>query len=60
MLKISNLVFRVFSPFYIIAGFYHESRLEEAEADNFAVKIQGTRRHIMSARKKVSDFYSHK
>ncbi|MBI2173122.1 MAG: M48 family metalloprotease [Candidatus Aenigmarchaeota archaeon] len=60
MLKISNFVFRIFSPFYIIAGFHHENKREEMEADNFAMKIQGTRKYIKSSKKKVSDFYNHK
>lgn len=60
MLKLSGLIFRLFSPFYLLSGFHHESKKEEREADRFAAKMQGTAAHLKSARKKVSVFYKYK
>ncbi len=60
MLKLSGLVFRIFSPFYLLSGFHNENKREEKEADRFAAKIQGTTRYLKSAKKKISAFYKEK
>jgi len=59
MLKLSGLIFRLFSPFYLLSGFNHENKQEEREADRFAVKLQRTDQYIKSAKKRVSEFYKH-
>lgn len=60
MLKVSGLVFRLFSPFYLLSGFHHENKREEIEADRLAVKLQGNDEYLKSAKKKILTFYRQK
>lgn len=55
-LKFSALLHRAISPFSYFTSFRLEFRAEEAMADEFAVKEQGTSRHIDSAKRKIDDF----
>ena len=56
-LKISSFFLRILSPLSKFASFGREIDEEERNADKFAVGVQGTRRHIFSARKKTDEFF---
>ncbi len=51
-LKVSSMLLRIFSP---ITALGPELNAEEKMADGFVVKIQGTRRHLMSAKRKINE-----
>ena len=54
-LKTSAYIARLFSPFSLVMKFYDQGA-EEDRADRFAERIQGTRRHLLSARQKIDLF----
>ncbi len=51
-LKVSSMLLRIFSP---ITAFGPELDAEEKMADGFVVKTQGTRRHLLSAKRKINE-----
>ncbi len=54
-LKLSGCLMK-FSPLSIMARFHHDSSKDEAMADEFAAKVQGTSRYLKSARRKMDRF----
>lgn len=58
ILRLSGHVARLLSPFARLANFLGGSRVDEEEsaADKFAADIQGTPRHLDSAKAKVADY----
>ncbi len=54
-MKLSSHIM-VFSPLSALARFHHDSSEEEELADSYAIKIQGTRQYIISAKQKVERF----
>ncbi len=52
--KFSSAVLKAFSPFSIVRGFGFAVEAEEKRADAYAVRMQGTARHLNSAKRKVS------
>ncbi|HIH19907.1 TPA: M48 family metalloprotease [Candidatus Micrarchaeota archaeon] len=52
--KFSSAILKVFSPFAAIRNFGFSVEAEEKKADDYAARIQGTRRHLNSAKRKVS------
>ena len=60
-LKISALLLNIFSPMSIlILRFHHTNKEEELKADGTAANIQGTEKHIISARKKILAYGKYK
>ncbi len=57
-LKLSTFILRIFSPLSILLRFHHNNSLEEKKADKIAINIQGTDRHLKSARRKISEYDS--
>ena len=55
VLKVSSLLMRL-SPLSLLAGFHGDIGREERRADKFAAKMQGTNRHVSSAKKKIEKF----
>ena len=55
-LKMSTFFLRIFSPLSLILKFHHNNKFEEEKADSLAIKIQKTRMHINSARKKILEY----
>jgi len=55
ILKVSNLIFK-FSPLSIIAKFNGDTNSEEKRTDEFAIKMQKTRRYIDSSKRKLDRF----
>lgn len=51
-LKVSSMLLRIFSP---IAALGPDLDAEEKMADGFVVKTQGTRRHLLSAKRKINE-----
>lgn len=49
-LKVSSMLMRIFSP---ITALGPELNAEEKMADDFVVKVQGTKRHLVSAKRKI-------
>lgn len=60
VLTMSLSLFRIFSPFSLLARFHHDSDEEELYADKFATRIQKTDRYIKSAKRKIDEFERHK
>lgn len=56
ILKFSGHILRFFSPLSLLAGFHNESSLEEKKADDFVVKMQGTGKYLLSAKKKLNEY----
>lgn len=56
MLTMSISLFRIFSPFSLLARFHHDSDEEELYADEFAVRMQKTDRYVRSAKRKIDEF----
>lgn len=56
IMKLSNSFLRVFSPLSILARFNHDSSKEEIMADDFAAKTQRTKRHLLSAKRKINEY----
>ncbi|MBI2141295.1 M48 family metalloprotease [Candidatus Woesearchaeota archaeon] len=58
VLKLSGYVARLLSPFYALANFPDSSRVSEDEmkADSFAAAVQGTSRHLDSAKEKIVSY----
>lgn len=54
-LKLSSLLLR-FSPFSILKLFSSDLNEEERKADEFAIRTQGTDRHIISVKRKMMEF----
>lgn len=54
-LKLSAYLMK-FSPLSTMARFHHDSTEEEAMADRLAVRMQGTKRHLKSAKRKMDRF----
>ncbi len=59
VLTMSFSLFRVFSPFSLLARFHHDSDEEELYADKLAVRLQKTGRHLKSAKIKIDEFEHH-
>jgi Zn-dependent protease with chaperone function len=59
VLKLSNIILRLFSPFSLITRFHDDSGEEEKKADEFVTRTQKTDKHLLSAKKKI-DFYRRK
>lgn len=57
-LKMSTYILRIFSPASILLRFHHNNKEEEKKADLLAIRIQGTDKHIKSARDKILEYYS--
>ena len=53
--KLSRIFMNVFSPLSFFAV-PHDSLEEEKDADRLAASVQGTRKHILSAKKKIREF----
>lgn len=53
-LKFSSIFSKFVSP---LSWLYNVETDDELEADEFAISVQGTRRYIKSARKKIKSFY---
>src|SRR3989338_2691953 len=49
VMKFSSTLFRL-SPLSLLARFHHDTGKEEADADSFAIRMQGTARFINSAK----------
>lgn len=58
ILKFSDNVMRFFSPLSLLAGFHYESGEEEKKADDFVVKVQGSGKYLLSAKKKLNEYES--
>ncbi|MBI4154196.1 M48 family metalloprotease [Candidatus Woesearchaeota archaeon] len=56
VIKVSTAIARIFSPLTLIVRFHDASGIEEEKADKFAIKTQGTSRHIRNAKRKVEAF----
>ncbi len=56
VLTTSLSLFRIFSPFSLLARFHHDSDEEELYADEFAAALQKTGRHLKSAKRKIDEF----
>ncbi len=56
ILKLSDHLLRFFSPLSLLTRFHHDSNQGEREADDFVVRIQGTDRHLLSAKRKLNDY----
>ena len=56
VLKFSSSILNIFSPLSLLARFHHDTGKEEEEADRLAMKIQGTSRHINSAKRKIKNY----
>jgi len=56
IIKFSNQILNTFSPLSLIARFDYDSNEEENLADNFVLKIQKTKEHITSAKRKLRKF----
>lgn len=56
ILKFSSNLLKMFSPFYNLTNFHIGTSKEERIADSFAVRIQGTRKNLISAKKKSKVF----
>ena len=54
-LKFSEMLLR-FSPLSVVARFHHDSGKEEQDADAFAAAVQGTKRYLVSAKRKMDVF----
>lgn len=54
-LKLSATLMR-FSPFSLLKSFVPELDAGEERADGFGEEVQGTRRHLSSARRKMEEF----
>lgn len=56
-LKVSSMLLRIFSPIAALGlmALGPELDAEEKMADGFVVKVQGTRRHLLSAKKKINE-----
>jgi len=57
LLKSSTFVLRLFSPLSSFSTFHNELSREEIKADKFAIKSQGTNRHLKTAKRKIDGFY---
>ncbi len=55
VMKFSSSLLKL-SPLSLLARFHHDTGKEEADADSFAIKIQGTSRHIKSSKRKMKDY----
>lgn len=60
VLTMSFSLFRMFSPFSLLARFHHDSDEEELYADKFATKLQKTDRYLKSAKRKIDEFERNK
>jgi Zn-dependent protease with chaperone function len=60
MVKFSTFMLKALSPFATFMTFHDELNHEERKADALAVKVQGTRRYLKSAKMKIEDFYRKK
>lgn len=56
LLKVSTLIFKMFSPFSFVANFHKNTDKEEKKADDLAASVQKTDKYIKSARKKIEKF----
>jgi len=56
-MKVSKSILNVFSPMSLIVKFYDTGK-EEEMADDFAIRVQKTSKHINNAKKKMEKFYS--
>lgn len=55
VMKFSSLLLKL-SPLSLLARFHHDTGREEREADWLAIRIQGTCRHINSAKSKIRKY----
>lgn len=58
IVKYSTSLLRLFSPFAAFMSFDDKLDEEERKADGFASKMQGTCKHISSAKKKLKKYHS--
>jgi Zn-dependent protease with chaperone function len=56
VLKFSASLFRMISPLRSFASFHSELNDEEYLADEVAVTLQGTKKHIVTARRKIIEY----
>lgn len=56
LFKFSAKLAQTISPVAMFTSMHHALNSEENDADDFAVRAQGTRRHLESARRKVDAF----
>lgn len=54
VMKFSSSLFRL-SPLSLLARFHHDTGREEKQADMFAARVQGTYRHVNSAKRKIQN-----
>ena len=55
--KLSANLVSLFSPFHSVRAFHAAFESEEARADEFACRMQGTKRFVNSAKKKIDGFF---
>lgn len=60
LLTFSTSLMRFFSPLSLLARFHYDSYREEEYADKFVVKIQETKRHLKSAKRKIDSYEKYK
>jgi Zn-dependent protease with chaperone function len=56
-LKFSTYLHRLASPFSVVTNFNPTLEAEEKAADEFAIIVQGTSRHIDSAKRKIGNYH---
>ncbi len=57
-LKLSEFALKILSPLGKFASFGRAIDTEEMTADNYAISVQGTARHLKSAQRKLEEFHS--
>jgi len=56
VMKFSSSLLKL-SPLSVLARFHHDTGKEEEEADSFAIRMQGTSKHIISAKRKIGMYH---
>src|SRR3989338_6901082 len=56
IMKFSSSLLKL-SPLSVLARFHHDTGKEEEEADSFAIRMQGTSKHIISAKRKIGMYH---